>query len=51
MKSNGKLIANLKKTIGEEKWLVISGFGTIAAITVASVLPNALAISKGGTQE
>ncbi|HXS59448.1 MAG TPA: hypothetical protein VN703_01385 [Candidatus Sulfopaludibacter sp.] len=46
MNNKGKLIANLKKTIGEDKWLVISGIGTVAALTAASALPKALALYK-----
>jgi hypothetical protein len=49
MENNTKLITNLKKIIGEDKWLVISGIGTIAALTAASALPNALALIKNET--
>jgi hypothetical protein len=46
MKNKGKLIANLKKTIGEDKWLVISGFGAVAALTALSAMPKVLALVK-----
>jgi hypothetical protein len=38
--TKGKLIANLKKTIGEEKWLVVSGFTAVAAVTAISLIPD-----------
>jgi hypothetical protein len=50
MKNNGKLIVNLRKTIGENRWIAISGFASVAAVTAASVLPDAFAIAKGGNQ-
>lgn len=46
MKTESKLIANLKKTIGEDKWLVISGFGAVAALTAISAMPKVLAFVK-----
>ena len=46
MKNNGKLITNLRKTIGENRWVAISGLGSVAIVTAASVLPTAFAIVK-----
>ena len=38
--NKGKLVANLKKAIGEHKWEAMSGFAAVAAITSISTLSN-----------
>ena len=38
--SKGKLVANLKKAIGEHKWEAMSGFAAVAAITAVSTSSN-----------
>ncbi len=40
MNNKGKLISNLRKTIGENKWVAISGFVAVASVTAVSVLPD-----------
>ncbi len=38
--TKGKLVSNLRKTIGENKWVAISGFTAVAAVTAISLIPD-----------
>ncbi len=38
--AKGKLLANLKKAIGEPKWVAISSYTAVAAVAAVSLIPD-----------